>query len=162
MPRSETIHVTAPAALSRPMLSSQTLPQRSPFAIQELLGLSDSTRSTSNQNDTSNNASSITSNNSISPVSAVAPSLYPSVGQTPFNGSDHQMSMAASRMAYFNAHAAVAAAFLPHNIGGGGTHLGFHQASGMFNLLREKVGNVNFVGRCAVNPWKWQYSNWNL
>ncbi|XP_020715725.1 pituitary homeobox homolog Ptx1 [Ceratitis capitata] len=38
----------------------------------------------------------------------------------------HQMTMAAaaaSRMAYFNAHAAVAAAFLPHNLGSGGANL---------------------------------------
>ena len=96
LPRPETIHVTAPAALSRP--PPQTMPQRSPFAIQELLGLGDSSRPTG-------------------AVSAVTPSLYPNVGQTPFSPSDHhQMQMAASRMAYFNAHAAVAAAFLPHNM----------------------------------------------
>lgn len=132
MPRPETIHVTAPAALSRPMLSSQTLPQRSPFAIQELLGLSESSRTT-NSNSTTNNSNSGSHNNSGNgAVSAVTPSLYPNVGQTPFGGSDHhQMTMAASRMAYFNAHAAVAAAFLPHNMAGAGTHLGFHsQAPG--------------------------------
>lgn len=130
MPRPETVHVTAPAALSRPMLSSQTLPQRSPFAIQELLGLSDSSRSTNANTNTSNTVSNGNSGNG--PVSAVTPSLYPNVGQSPFGGSDHhQMTMAASRMAYFNAHAAVAAAFLPHNMAGAGTHLGFHsQASG--------------------------------
>lgn len=131
MPRPETVHVTAPAALSRPMLSSQTLPQRSPFAIQELLGLSDSSRSTNANTNTSNTVSNGSSSGN-GPVSAVTPSLYPNVGQSPFGGSDHhQMTMAASRMAYFNAHAAVAAAFLPHNMGGTGTHLGFHsQASG--------------------------------
>lgn len=130
MPRPETIHVSAPAALSRPMLSSQTLPQRSPFAIQELLGLSESSRSNNNTN--SSNAASNNNNSGNGAVSAVTPSLYSNVGQTPFGGSDHhQMSMAASRMAYFNAHAAVAAAFLPHNIPGAGSHLGFHsQASG--------------------------------
>lgn len=110
LPRPETIHVTAPAALSRPLLNSQTMPQRSPFAIQELLGLSESTRPSG---------------------AVVPPSLYPNVGQTPFSGDHHQMTMAASRMAYFNAHAAVAAAFLPHNMGGAGGHLGFHsQGSG--------------------------------
>lgn len=113
MPRPETIHVSAPAALSRPLLSSQTMPQRSPFAIQELLGLSDSGRPSG-------------------AVSAVTPSLYPSVGQTPFSSDHHQMTMhAASRMAYFNAHAAVAAAFMPHNMAGASPHLNFHsQASG--------------------------------
>lgn len=136
MPRPETIHVTAPAALSRPIgLSSQTLPQRSPFAIQELLGLSESSRSTNAQNsntNSSNNGSNNNNNSGNGAVSAVTPSLYSNVGQTPFGGSDHhQMTMAASRMAYFNAHAAVAAAFLPHNIPGAGSHLGFHsQASG--------------------------------
>lgn len=135
MPRPETVHVTAPAALSRPMLSSQTLPQRSPFAIQELLGLSDSSRSTNantNTNSSSNIVSNGSSNSGNGAVSAVTPSLYSNVGQSHFGGSDHhQMTMAASRMAYFNAHAAVAAAFLPHNIAGAGTHLGFHpQASG--------------------------------
>lgn len=134
MPRPETIHVTAPAALSRPMLSSQTLPQRSPFAIQELLGLSESSRSANGNNNTNNSHSSSVANNvsGSGAVSAVTPSLYTNVGQTPFGGSDHhQMTMAASRMAYFNAHAAVAAAFLPHNMAGAGTHLGFHsQASG--------------------------------
>lgn len=112
LPRPETIHVSAPAALSRPLLTSQTMPQRSPFAIQELLGLSDSGRPSG-------------------AVSAVTPSLYPNVGQTPFSSDHHQMTMAASRMAYFNAHAAVAAAFLPHNMAGGAPHLNFHsQASG--------------------------------
>lgn len=115
LPRPETIHVTAPAALTRPLLNSQTMPQRSPFAIQELLGLSESTRPSG---------------------AVVPPSLYPSVGQTPFSGDHHQMTMAASRMAYFNAHAAVAAAFLPHNMGGAGGHLGFHsQGSGEFLLF---------------------------
>lgn len=138
MPRPETIHVTAPAALSRPMLSSQTLPQRSPFAIQELLGLSESSRSTNSNNNSHNSNTGSNSNNNNNnnsgngAVSAVTPSLYSNVGQTPFGGNDHhQMTMAASRMAYFNAHAAVAAAFLPHNIPGAGSHLGFHsQASG--------------------------------
>lgn len=146
MPRPETIHVTAPAALSRPLLSSQTMPQRSPFAIQELLGLSESSRSTngtSTSAPTSNGAIASESNTVSSgggggggvgggAVSAVTPTLYAGVGQTPFNGADHhQMTMAASRMAYFNAHAAVAAAFLPHNMAGAGTHLSFHtQASG--------------------------------
>lgn len=152
MPRPETIHVTAPAALSRPLLSSQTMPQRSPFAIQELLGLSESSRSTNGTTTTASTSNGTMANetNSVSggsggvgggggggigggAVSAVTPTLYAGVGQTPFNGADHhQMTMAASRMAYFNAHAAVAAAFLPHhNMAGAGTHLGFHtQASG--------------------------------
>lgn len=137
MSRSETIHVTAPAAINRPLLSSQTLPQRSPFAIQELLGLSESSRST-NANSSTGATTAVNSMSNSSAgvgggaVSAVTPALYPGVGQASFSGADpHQMSMAASRMAYFNAHAAVAAAFLPHNMSGAGTHLGFHpQSSG--------------------------------
>lgn len=140
MPRPETIHVSAPAALSRPMLSSQTLPQRSPFAIQELLGLSESSRTTNPNNNTniSNSGSNHNNNSGNGAVSAVTPSLYPNVGQTPFGSSDHHhsMTMAASRMAYFNAHAAVAAAFLPHNMAGAGSHLGFHsQAPGKSHIL---------------------------
>lgn len=139
--RTETIHVAAPAALTRPLITPQTLPQRTPFAIQELLGLSDTSRSTTS----TNNSNSVTSGNNNGngssgsgggggggAVSAVTPSLYSNVTQTAFNGDHHQMTMAASRMAYFNAHAAVAAAFLPHNMGGAGTHLGFHpQATGI-------------------------------
>lgn len=119
MPRPETtIHVTAPAA--RTPSSSQTLPQRSPFAIQELLGLSNSD-----------------SRQTAAAVSAVTPSLYSSgMVQTPFTADHHHMTMAASRMAYFNAHAAVAAAFLPHNMGSAG-HLGLHhhQATGKSSVV---------------------------
>ncbi|EDS38532.1 conserved hypothetical protein [Culex quinquefasciatus] len=111
LPRPETIHVTAPGATTvRP---PQTMPQRSPFAIQELLGLSDSSRPSG-------------------VVSAVTPSLYPGMGQSPFSSDSHQMQMA-SRMAYFNAHAAVAAAFLPHNMAAsaaGGPLQLHHQTSG--------------------------------
>ncbi|KAF7278624.1 hypothetical protein GWI33_008144 [Rhynchophorus ferrugineus] len=87
------------------------MPQRSPFAIQELLGLGDS------QHHRSPTAA----------VSAITPNVYPHQKhyqlQTPagFHPSEHgfahhHMTMAASRMAYFNAQAAVAAAFLPHGI----------------------------------------------
>lgn len=140
LPRPETIHVTAPAALTRPLLTSQTMPQRSPFAIQELLGLSESSRSTGGNASSGNNTNSVigsgtSANSGGGPVSAVTPSLYSNVGPTHFNGDHHQMTMAASRMAYFNAHAAVAAAFLPHNMGGAGSHLGFHpQATGEFSF----------------------------
>uniref|UniRef100_A0A336KYZ2 CSON001706 protein n=1 Tax=Culicoides sonorensis TaxID=179676 RepID=A0A336KYZ2_CULSO len=116
--RQETIHVSAPSVVnsssnnnnrssgtttnsSNTTTTSNTMPQRTPFAIQELLGLSESSRSSS-------------------AVTAVTPSsLYTNVGQTPFSSEHHQMQMAASRMAYFNAHAAVAAAFLPHNMAAG-------------------------------------------
>lgn len=54
----DTIHVTAPSILNKP---SQTMPQRSPFAIQELLGLGDS------QHHRSPTAA----------VSAITPNVYP-------------------------------------------------------------------------------------
>lgn len=110
----------------------QTMPQRSPFAIQELLGLSDSSRQTSNGN-------SVGSNNQVgatggSTVPSVAPSIY---SQT--NSVDHHQMQMASRMAYFNAHAAafnVAAAFLPHNMTSSGAGpLSLHaQTSGKFKM----------------------------
>lgn len=130
LPRPETIHVAAPSALSRPLINSQTLPQRSPFAIQELLGLS-GCGGGGGGNGGSGGLGDSGSRSTNGAVSAVTPSLYSNVGQTPFSGDHHQMTMAASRMAYFNAHAAVAAAFLPHNMAGAGGHLGFHsQGSG--------------------------------
>jgi hypothetical protein len=117
---SETIHVSAPGSLIR---QPQTIPQRNPrvqesknpFAIQELLGLSESSRT--------NGA-----------VSAVTSSFYGHNGPSQFNASDHHQMMA-SRMHFlqnFNAHAAAAAAaFLPHNMAANGSHLGLHpQASG--------------------------------
>lgn len=115
------------SSVSRPSTSTTTstgtMPQRTPFAIQELLGLSDSSRSTS-------------------AVSAVTPAaLYSNVGQSSFSAEHHQMQMAASRMAYFNAHAAVAAAFLPHNMAGaGGGPLGFSpQGNGGGECLQKSV-----------------------
>ncbi|XP_058465396.1 visual system homeobox 1-like isoform X3 [Malaya genurostris] len=121
--RPETIHVAAPGATTRP---PQTMPQRSPFAIQELLGLSDSSRPSG-------------------VVSAVTPTLYPSVGQSPFSADQHQMQMAASRMAYFNAHAAVAAAFLPHNMAAsaaGGPLQLHHQTTTGFPHLKSTFGSA--------------------
>jgi hypothetical protein len=63
-------------------------------------------------------------------VSAVTPSIY---SQTNQQTVDHHQMMAASRMAYFNAHAAafnVAAAFLPHNMTSSGAGpLGLHPQS---------------------------------
>lgn len=99
-----TVHVTAPSILNKP---SQTMPQRSPFAIQELLGLSD----TQHRSPTAA-VSAITPNVYPTQRHMQAPTCFPS--EHSFN--HHHMTMAASRMAYFNAQAAVAAAFLPHNI----------------------------------------------
>lgn len=96
----------------------KTMPQRSPFAIQELLGLTDSNRSPA------------------AAVSAVTPQYPqpPAPGPSCFADRDaarlhhhghhghhghhhsHHSQMVASRFAYFNAQAAVAAAFLPHNM----------------------------------------------
>lgn len=135
--RSETLTAT----LNRHNYPSahQTMPQRSPFAIQELLGLghSDSSRQTSNG--TSGSSGSQPTSSSSGAVSAVTPSIY---SQT--NPVDHHQMMAASRMAYFNAHAAafnVAAAFLPHNMATSGAGpLGLHPQSG--GELKSKCFNV--------------------
>lgn len=130
--RSETLTAT----LNRHNYPSvhQTMPQRSPFAIQELLGLSDSSRQTSNGSSNHQNG---TSSGSI--VHSVAPSIY---SQTNPSVEHHQMQMA-SRMAYFNAHAAafnVAAAFLPHNMSSGGGPLGLHpQSAGELKYLEWKI-----------------------
>ena len=125
--RSETLTAT----LNRHNYPSvhQTMPQRSPFAIQELLGLSDSSRQPSNGTSSSSNQNGASS---ASIISSVAPSMY---SQT--NPVDHHQMQMASRMAYFNAHAAafnVAAAFLPHNMSSGGAGpLGLHpQSAGEF------------------------------
>jgi hypothetical protein len=131
--RSETITAT----LNRHNYPSahQTMPQRSPFAIQELLGLGHSDSSRQAANGSSGNATnqSNTTSSSNGAVSAVTPSIYSQTNPV----DHHQMQMAASRMAYFNAHAAafnVAAAFLPqHMAAPGGGPLGLHsQAGGEF------------------------------
>lgn len=128
--RSETLNAT----LNRHNYPTahQTMPQRSPFAIQELLGLSDSSRqnvSASSTNSSSNNPS---GTSSITSLPTVSTSIYSQSSPV-----DHQMQMA-SRMAYFNAHAAafnVAAAFLPHNMSASGAGpLGLHpQSQGKLN-----------------------------
>lgn len=108
-----TIHVTAPSILNKP---SQTMPQRSPFAIQELLGLgADGPTAVGpghNHRSPTAAVSAITPNVYAAQRHVQPPTCFPS--DPAFN--HHHMTMAASRMAYFNAQAAVAAAFLPHNI----------------------------------------------
>ena len=158
-----TIHVTAPSVLGVPVStsirgphsnysthitisnpSSGTMPQRSPFAIQELLGLGDSNAATSHHHQHHHQhrsptagISAITPNNGgsgnyglgtgnsqhqrvLPPTSCFSTSSAADPGSGLHH---HHMSMAAaannltaSRMAYFNAQAAVAAAFLPHNM----------------------------------------------
>lgn len=112
----QTIRVVAPSVEKQPLVnnntsdyskyrSSSTMPQRSPFAIQELLGLSESSPGSHHRSPTAG-------------VSAITPHGHPGCFPTD-RLHHHQMSMAAvnaSRMAYFNAQAAVAAAFLPHNM----------------------------------------------
>lgn len=81
------------------------MPQRSPFAIQELLGLSEPSGGNLHRSPTA-------------AVSAITPHGHGAPGHHGYFPHPHQMSMAAvnaSRMAYFNAQAAVAA-FFPHNI----------------------------------------------
>lgn len=128
--RSETI--TATLNRHNYPTAHQTMPQRSPFAIQELLGLghSDSSRQPSNGSSGNSANAQTASSTSNGAVSAVTPSIYSQTNPV----DHHQMQMAASRMAYFNAHAAafnVAAAFLPHNMtsSGAGPLAGLHPQS---------------------------------
>uniref|UniRef100_A0A182FKM0 Uncharacterized protein n=1 Tax=Anopheles albimanus TaxID=7167 RepID=A0A182FKM0_ANOAL len=74
----------------------------------------------------------------------------------------HQMQMAAaSRMAYFNAHAAVAAAFLPHNIaasaaaaGGGSLQLHSAQSANKYgHLFRVKDLGYYRLGHDFLYSW---------
>ncbi|PNF24134.1 hypothetical protein B7P43_G00587, partial [Cryptotermes secundus] len=158
-----TIHVTAPSVLGSPVAAtirappnnysthitrtnppSGTMPQRSPFAIQELLGLGDSSAATSHHHQHHHQHRSPTAGiSAITPNSGAGSNSYglgtgnsqhrvlppascfsTSSAADPGSGlHHHHMSMAAaannltaSRMAYFNAQAAVAAAFLPHNM----------------------------------------------
>lgn len=127
--RSETLTAT----LNRHNYPSahQTMPQRSPFAIQELLGLSDSRQPSNNGTSSSSNQNGATSGSAVPSVST---SIYSQA-----NPVDHHQMQMASRMAYFNAHAAafnVAAAFLPHNMSSGGGPLGLHpQSAGKFQVV---------------------------
>jgi hypothetical protein len=112
---SETIHVSAPSVGSG-STTGTSMPQRTSFAIQELLGLGDSSRPS----------------DSSEPATPPAYSRL-SVGPHSFNAADHHQMQISSRMAYLNAHAAVAAAFLPRYNAGG--HLGFNpQTAGKRHL----------------------------
>jgi hypothetical protein len=117
----ETIHVSAPSSLSRP---PQTMPQRTPFAIQELLGLSETSRS--------NGA-----------VSTATPAFYSPHHRPPqFNPADHHQMMAASRMFYnFN----VAAAF--HNSG----HLGLQTSGECFFFVHKHLCCTVLLGSQITN-----------
>lgn len=117
---------SSPIEKSKPN-AHNTMPQRSPFAIQELLGLSDSNSVNHHRSPTAG-------------ISAITPNSYGSqhrpVSSASFSAerfNHHQMSMAAvnaSRMAYFNAQAAVAAAFLPHNMNSIAAAAGMTSATG--------------------------------
>ncbi|CRK92959.1 CLUMA_CG006492, isoform A [Clunio marinus] len=130
--------------------ANQTMPQRSPFAIQELLGLNDSSRQTSNGTSANTGSQSISSGSS---VPSVAPSIY---SQT--NPVDHHQMQMASRMAYFNAHAAafnVAAAFLPHNMAASGTGpLGLHPQATGFSQLKTSFASGNGMPATPIDPTK--------
>lgn len=104
-PEKQMSQMSPPLEKTKPN-AHNAMPQRSPFAIQELLGLSDS----NSVNHRPHAAATNSYGSQHRPISS-------SFSAERFN--HHQMSMAAvnaSRMAYFNAQAAVAAAFLPHNM----------------------------------------------
>lgn len=105
-----------------------TMPQRSPFAIQELLGLSDSNSISQHRSPTAG-ISAITPHSALQHRGPMSTAVATSFATHP-----HQMTVAAmqnaSRMAYFNAQAAVAAAFLPHNMGPLSGNHGLNPATG--------------------------------
>jgi len=125
---STTIHVSAPSVLST---AASGMPQRSPFAIQELLGLT-------HHHDTPTSAASAAvaaaviaatstaaSGHHRSPtagVSAITPNGYPS-RMPNFSGAASDPLGAAARSMYFNA-----AAFLPSSAG---VVMGHHAAHGL-------------------------------
>ncbi|KAG8338437.1 hypothetical protein J6590_000103 [Homalodisca vitripennis] len=105
-----TIRVAAPSVEKQPLVNNNNnseyskyrpsnMPQRSPFAIQELLGLSEPSGANLHRSPTAG-------------VSAITPQGHPGYFPHP-----HMVAVNASRMgmAYFNAQAAVAA-FFPHNM----------------------------------------------
>ncbi|KAK3914868.1 Serrate RNA effector molecule-like protein [Frankliniella fusca] len=124
-----------PAGLGHGLGPPSSMPQRSPFAIQELLGLSDPEappRSPSG----AGAVSPVTPGGPGAPLRTPGPGHGHGHGGPPHghhgshpappssfpshmaHAAHHHMSVAGhmSRMAYLNAQAAVAAAFLPHNI----------------------------------------------
>lgn len=152
---STTIHVSAPSVLGPPhstlssLHSGSTMPQRSPFAIQELLGLT-------HHHDTPTSAaataaataavaaavvaatSSSASSHHRSPtagVSAITPNgnpYPPRLSNSCFSSSASDHLGAAARSMYFNAQAAAAAAaFLPGvNVSSSGMVMGHHGSHG--------------------------------
>ncbi|KAJ1522607.1 hypothetical protein ONE63_001787 [Megalurothrips usitatus] len=120
-----------------------SMPQRSPFAIQELLGLSDPEgppRSPSG----AGAVSPVTPGGPGAPMrgpphgSGHGPAPPGSFPPHMAHAAHHHMSVAGhmSRMAYLNAQAAVAAAFLPHNINMahgtiGANPMGLHHRAGL-------------------------------
>jgi hypothetical protein len=135
---SETIHVSAPSVGSG-STTGTSMPQRTSFAIQELLGLGDSSRPS----------------DSSEPATPPAYSRL-SVGPHSFNAADHHQMQISSRMAYLNAHAAVAAAFLPRYNAGG--HLGFNpQTAG-----KRHLGSSCFFAVVCFKPFVIHLVNFSL
>jgi hypothetical protein len=153
---STTIHVSAPSVLGPPhsvlsSLNASTMPQRSPFAIQELLGLTQH----HNNNDTPTSGAvataaataavaaavvaattSASSSHHRSPtagVSAITPngSPYPPrLSNACFSSSASDPLGAAARSMYFNAQAAAAAAAVLPGVSSSGMMMGHHGSHG--------------------------------
>lgn len=132
--------------IKAPTLNTMPAQQRSAFGIQELLGLSDS-------------------NSNINRHHRTPPITAPSYNAASCFGPHPQMSLAAvsaSRMAYFNAQAAVAAAYLSPNM----NPLTAGTAPGsMLNLGNNRVENttsgkyVRFINHCMRTSYTGTESN---
>ncbi|XP_059481020.1 visual system homeobox 2 isoform X2 [Neocloeon triangulifer] len=153
---STTIHVSAPSVLSTP---ASGMPQRSPFAIQELLGLTQ-------HHDTPTSAASAAvaaaviaatstaaSSHHRSPtagVSAITPNGYPP--RLPnFSGASDPLG-AAARSMYFNA---AAAAFLPNSAAGmvmGHHHHGHHASHNPHAASHHGMGPAATPGVLGLSP----------
>jgi hypothetical protein len=129
---STTIHVSAPSVLST---TASGMPQRSPFAIQELLGLThhhDVPTSAASAAvaaaviAATSSASGVHHRSPTAGVSAITPNGYPP--RLPnFSAAANDPLGAAARSMYFNA---AAAAFLP-NVSSAGVVMGHHAAHGL-------------------------------
>ncbi|XP_058798443.1 visual system homeobox 2-like isoform X2 [Phymastichus coffea] len=136
------------------------MPQRSPFAIQELLGLNGAgnpigaAAANNNNNSSSNNNNSGRSSPQSSPPAGVSAVSYAPTAphhklwdyMAPLtNHLGNLGNLTASRMAYLNAQAAVAAAFLPppHHHPHPAHHMAHHQVHQPGQLAGQSTASLN-------------------
>ncbi|XP_023314832.1 visual system homeobox 2-like isoform X2 [Trichogramma pretiosum] len=154
------------------------MPQRSPFAIQELLGLNGAGNPIASTNNNNNNNTSNNNNNNNndrgSPQSS-PPAGVSAVSYAPTAPHHHKLwdymapltnhlgnlsNLTASRMAYLNAQAAVAAAFLPpphhthpahHAAAAAAHHQAVHQAAAAGQLSAQSPGALGVHQAAAAH-----------